>query len=210
MGIERKVLKRIRNYKAYEDAKQIDYDENGNAIVTIGLKRVEDFYSPVCYRTYEMINKDVVEFIDENQRQIPIDKDINLDIFIEKRTTNEEKKRIRDTVKRQSAEDIVGLKKRYRGKLVSGIMFFLLGALLLLIGLLFNGEDSGSIFIETLVIIAWVFEWDAIEALVFDTHNIKQKLIRKFQLLNAKVHVRQYSKTIIRQYDIDMDEETEE
>ena len=50
-------------------------------------------------------------------------------------------------------------------------------------------------------------EWDAVEALVFDYKALKTRLIRKFQLLNAKVHVRQYSKTIIRQYDIDMEQD---
>ena len=209
-GIERKVLKKIKNYKAVETAKTIDYDENGKAIVTIGLKKAEDFYSPVCYKTYEMINQDVVDFIDVNQRQIPVTDDINLDIFVEKRTTNEEKIRIRETVKRHSAEQVVDLKKRMKSKLISGLIYFFLGVALLLLGIMFDGEESSSVVVNTIIIIAWVFEWDAIEALVFDYRALRTRLIRKFQLLNSKVHVRQYSKTIIKQYDIDIEEGEEE
>ena len=206
-GIERKVLKKIRNYKAVETAKTLDYDENGNPIISIGLKKPENFYNPVCYRTYEMINQDVVDFIEVNQRQIPMGDDINLDIFVEKKTTNEEKIRIRETVKRHSAEQVVDLKKRMQNKLISGLIYFFLGVVLLLLGIMFDGEESSSVVVNTIIIIAWVFEWDAIEALVFDYRSLRTRLIRKFQLLNAKVHVRQYSKTIIRQYDIDMEEE---
>ena len=207
MFIERKVLKKIRNYKAVETAKELDYAEDGSAIINLGLKYADDFYNPVCYKTYEMINPEVLDFIEENQRVIPIDKDLNIDISVEKRTTNEEKKRIRDTVKRHAAEEVVALKKRLNNKLISGLAFFVLGIVLLLIGILFDGESSSSVIVNTIVIIAWVFEWDAIEMLVFDRHNLKQRLIRKFNLLNAKVHVRQYSKAIIREYDIELDDE---
>ena len=38
-GIERKVLKKIKNYKAVETAKTIDYDENGKACVRFTLNK---------------------------------------------------------------------------------------------------------------------------------------------------------------------------
>jgi hypothetical protein len=207
MFIERKVLKKIRNYKAVETAKEIDYAEDGSAIINVGLKHVDDFYNPVCYKTYEMINPEVLHFIDDNQKGIPADKNLNIDISVERRTTNDEKKRIRDTVKRHAAEEVVALKKRLNNNLISGLAFFVLGIVLLLVGMLFDGESSSSVIVYTIVIIAWVFEWDAIEMLVFDRHNLKQRLIRKFNLLNAKVHVRQYSKAIIREYEIELDDE---
>ena len=207
MFIERKVLKKIKNYKAVETAKEIDYAEDGSAIINVGLKHADDFYNPVCYKTYEMINPEVLRFIDENQKGIPADKNLNIDIAVEKRTTNDEKKRIRDTVKRHAAEEVVALKSVLRRKLISGLTFFVLGIILLLVGIMFDGESSSSVIINTVVIIAWVFEWDAIEMLLFERHTLKRRLIRKFNLLNAKVHIRQYSKAIIREYEIELDDE---
>ena len=105
-----KSIKKIEKSKAMREAKTIDYDKEGRAIIDVGLKCAEDFFSPYSYRTYEMMNPEVCEYINACESIIPQNEEVSIDIYTENSTTNEEKIRIRQTVKRHHAEELINIK----------------------------------------------------------------------------------------------------
>ena len=52
--------------------------------------------------------------------------------------------------------------------------------------------------------------WDGLEVLLYERAGIRAQLIRSYRLLNAKVHVRNYSQKIKREYGIEDEEEEDE
>ena len=69
----------------------------------------------------------------------------------------------------------------------------------------FNKENY-----EIVAVIGWLFLWDGLEVLLSDRSEIRRKQIRSYRLMNAKVHVRRYSRKIQRAYGIGEFEEEDE
>ena len=68
-----------------------------------------------------------------------------------------------------------------------------------------------NMYLDTiLAVVGWLFLWDGLEVMLSDRSELKRKKIRSYRLMNAKVHVRKYSKKIQREYSFGDYEETEE
>ncbi|MBQ2864290.1 MAG: hypothetical protein IJE91_02355 [Clostridia bacterium] len=208
MESRRKILKKLKKSTAIKEATELDYNKDGSVQINVGLKEADDFFSPHAYKTYEFINPDVEHYIKRYEETIPINEDVSVDIYTETPTTNEEKVRIRKALKRHYAECIVREENKYKRELNKGVWFCVLGVVILLIEAIIIAFYD-NFFLDTLLaVIGWLFLWDGLESLVYDRSDIKIRLIRLYRILNAKVHVRQYSKKIKREYGLN--EETEE
>lgn len=206
----KKILKKLKKNSAVKEARDLDYNKDGSVQITVGLKESDDFYSPYSYLTYEFMNPEVRNYIEMYESNIPIDENVTIDIYTETPTTQEDKKRIRRTVKRHYAEEIIPTEKKYKRQTIRAIMFSILGLALLLAEAIIYSFFV-NMYLDTIIaVIGWLFLWDGFEILLYDRSDLKRQLIRQYRLLNAKVHVRQYSQKIKREYGLDEEDEEED
>ncbi len=210
MTNRRKVLKKLKHSTAMKEAYELDYNKDGSVQINVGIRDADDFFSPYCYKTYELMNPDVSNYINMCEASIPEYEVITIDIHTETSTTPEEKKRIRHAVKRFHAEEIVILKKRLKRKTLKGILYSLFGTAILLIAAFF-AKSLMQVYLDAIfAVMGWMFLWDGVEVLLEDRGELKRKLLRSYRILNAKVHVRQYNKQIRRQYKLGKFEEEDD
>ena len=156
------------------------------------------------------MNPEVIDYINMCEAQIPVGDEISIDIHTEEMTTSEEKKRIRRAVKRHHAEQIVLLNKKLKRHALIGFLYTFLGLAILIAEAFLYIELSKIHILEIVAVMGWFFPWDGLEVLLGDRSEIKRKRIRSYRLMNAKVHIRRYSKKIQRVYGIGEFEEENE
>ncbi len=206
MANTKKILKKLRKSTAMKEAYTLDYNKDGTVQINIGLKDSEDFFSPYSYKSYELMSPGIIDYINMYEASIPVSEDISIDIHTENPTTTETKKRIKLAVKRHHAEELVLINKTLKRRTLLGLLYTLIGASIILFEA-FAWSFLEKIFLESLLtVVAWFFTWCGIEILLGDRSELKRKQIRSYRIMNAKVHVRQYSKKIKREYGIGMDE----
>lgn len=207
----RKQLKKLKRSEAMKEAYTLDRDKEDRVVIDVGLIDSDDFFSYYSYKTYELMNPGVIDYINMCEAQIPVGEELSLNIHTESPTTNEEKKRIKHAVKRHHAEQLVILNRKMKKNNIVGSLYSLLGLAILLVEAFFYNALSAMHIMEIVAVIGWLFLWDGAEILLSDRSEIKRKQLRSYRLMNAKVHVRKYSKKIQRQYKIGefVDEEVE-
>ena len=203
-----KLSRKIEKSSVMKEARQLDYNKDGSVQINVGLKNAENFFSPYSFKTYEMTNPEIIDYINMCEESIPKNDRISLDIYLETPTTKETKKRIRNSIKRYYAEKVVRLKKQKKRNFLFGLFYILFGIALLLLESFFY-EFFQQIHIEFLLdVIGWLFLWDGVETLIGEWDSIRQELNQSYHLLHARIHIRQYSKKIQKEYKIgDFEEE---
>ena len=203
-----KLSRKLERSGVMKEAKQLDYNKDGSVQINVGIKNAEKFFSPFSFKTYEMTNPEIIDYINLCEESIPKKERISLDIYLETSTTKETKKRIRNSIKRYYAEKVVRLKKQKKRNLSFGIFYILLGVTLLLLESFFYSFFQ-QIHMEFLLdVIGWLFLWDGVETLIGEWDEVRQELNQSYHLLNARIHIRQYSKKIQKEYKIgDFEEE---
>lgn len=208
---KRKNRQKLERSLAMREAQELDYNKDGSVQINVGLKDVDDFYYPFSYKTYELTNPEVTNYINMCEEGIPYNVPISIDIYTETPTDNDEKKIIKQSIKRYYAEKIVQLKNRQKRNLILGIFYIIVGTLLLLLDSIFYTTFK-QYYIDFLIeVIGWVFLWDGVETIMGEWSEIGREKKQSYHLLNAKIHVRQYSKKIQREYGIgEYDEDNDE
>lgn len=195
-----KKIKKLEKSTLWKEAVECDHDKYDRAIIEVGLKVADEFYSPYSYRSYEFMNPEVVDYINMCEASIPVSEELAIDIYTETDTTNEEKKRIRKTVKRHHAEELVLINKKLRKSLVQGLIFCILGFAVLFAEAFLYSMFSNMYLDTILAVMGWLFLWDGIEIIISDRSELIRKKLRSLRMLNAKVHIRKYSLKIQREY----------
>ena len=124
-----KTLRKLKKSTPMREAEKIEYDDQGNAIINVGLKELEDFFYPCSFKTYDMVSKDVIEYVEMFAGQVPQKENLSIDIYTEEPTDNFDKKRIRRAVKRHYAEKIFNQSKSMKKDILWGSILMLLGVL---------------------------------------------------------------------------------
>ena len=197
-----KNVRKIESSKAMREARSIDYDKEGRAVIEVGLKCADDFFSPYSYKTYELMNPEVSSYINTCESAIPQNEELSVDIYTETPTTNEEKRRIRQTVKRHHAEKLIGIKNRLRSKMITGIFCSVVGLLILLAEAIIYSIVVNMYVDTVMAVVGWLFLWDGLEIIFYERSDLIFKKKQSYRLMNAKVHIRMYSKSIQREYGI--------
>lgn len=202
--------KRTKRNLALKEASTFEYDKDGRVKIEVGLRDSDNFFSPYSYLTYELMNPGVDKYINMCASGIQKDEDISLDIYTEVPTSNDEKKRIRNTIRRHYAEQVVVANKELKHNLMVGLFWSLLGFIVLLLeAILYHFVEN--MYLDTiLAVIGWLFLWDGLEIIFYDRRELKLKKHYSTKLMDAKVHIRQYSKKIQREYGIGEYEDDED
>ena len=83
MTKRRKLLKKLKKSSAVKEAMELDYNKDGSAIINVGLIEAEDIFSPFAYKTYELLDCDVVDYINTYEKSIPLSDDLSIDVYTE-------------------------------------------------------------------------------------------------------------------------------
>lgn len=202
-------LKKLKRSKAVREANELDYNEDGSVQINVGLKDSDDFFSPYAYKSYELMNTDVIEYINMCEATIPVKDKVSLDIYTETPTTNQEKIRIRKAVKRHHAEQLAIVNQKLRRNLIEGLIFSIIGFLILFVEAILYTKFENMYLDTILAVVGWLFLWDGLEVMLSERHDLRRKKIRCIRLIEAKVHVRKYSRKIQREYGFGEFEEDE-
>ena len=197
-----KLLRKADRSVAMREAEELDYNKDGTVQINVGLKDADDFFSPYSYLSYELTNTEVIEYINMCEESIPDSEQLSIDIYTESNTTNEEKKRIKKSIKRYYAERIVRLKRKQKYNIILGIFYMILGFGVLLLESFFYDFFANTHTVFLIEVVGWVFLWDGLETIMGEWNSIGEQKKQSYHLLNAKIHVRQYSKKIKREYGI--------
>lgn len=182
------------------EAELLDYDKEGRAIINVGIKTAEDFFYSCSYKSYDLMSADVVQYVEMFESQVPKGEDITIDVYTEEKTDNFDKTRIKSSIKRHYAEKVVSLKQKQKKDLWVGSILILLGVILAWIECVTWAKFNMPFVDLLLSIVAWTFVWDGFEMLALDLPQLMQVQKKNYRIMNAKVHVRQYNKTIQREY----------
>ncbi len=210
MTKRRKLLKKLKKSTAVKEAMELDYNKDGSAIINVGLIEAEDIFSPFAYKTYELLDSDVVEYINTYEKSIPLGDDLSIDVYTEEATDQDMKKRIRTGIKRHYAEDLVIVNKEIKSRTTTGIIYSIIGVLILLLGVFLSFQFNNLYFDTIVSVIGWLFLWDGFEIILLERRELRRIQLRDYRLLNAKIHVRRYSQKIQREFGIGDFEEEEE
>ena len=195
-----KLIKKLEKSSAMKEAKKIDYAEDGRAQIFVGLSDSDAMFSPHSYWSYELLNPSVVDHINMCEASIPLNDEISLEIHTEEPTSNIEKRRIRQAVKRHNAEQLVSINRKLKKNLLLGLSFVVIGLLITFMTAFFYLSLSKFYIQDILAIVGWMFLWDGLEHVLEDRSELKRKKLRYLRLMNARVHVRKYDKKIRKAY----------
>ncbi len=201
---------KLEKSKVWKEATERDHDKDGRAIIEVGLKNAEDFYLPYSYRSYEFMNPEIEKYLDMCESSVPQHEELSIDIYTETDTDIDEKKRIRKTVKRHNAEQLVVVKKKLKSNLIEGLSFCILGFILLFVEAVIYKLIS-NMYLDTIIaVVGWLFLWDGLEVLIYERKELLLKKRAAIRFFNAKVHVRKYSLKMQRAYGFGEFEEDED
>lgn len=175
--------------EAIRQAEMTDYDEDGNAIIAIGLNKKEEFYDPFCDKTYKMLNRDMLEFIEHSAKQQPPQDSLAIEITCEEEISDNEKNQMSDAIKRQFAEELIENKRKLVKNLVSSLILAIVGLGVLAICLFLEYINSFEVIYRTIDIAAWVFLWEAFDVFFLRRPEKAMKYRLVNRLLNSKVSI---------------------
>lgn len=193
-------IRKIKKSKAVREANELDYNADGSVQINVGLKDSDDFFSPYAYKSYELMNPDVIEYIEMCESTIPIKERVSLDIYTETPTTNQEKIRIRKAVKRHHAEQLAIVNQKLKRNLIEGLIFSFIGFIILFVEAVLYAKFENMYLDTILAVVGWLFLWDGLEVMLGDRNELKRQKISCLRLLDAKVHIRKYSRKIQREF----------
>lgn len=210
MFSERKILKKMKKSTAMKEAEKIDHDKEGRAVIDLGLVDSDEFFHPYSYKTYDLVRPEVIQCIEMFESQIPAKEELSINIHTEEQTDNFDKKRIRNAMKRHYAEKIVTLNKKMKKDILFATILILFGIVFSVVECVLWARWSQQFVDLILSIIAWTFIWDGFETFIVDLPLNRRTQLKNYRIMNAKVHVRKYSKKIQKDYGIGEYEDEED
>ncbi len=176
--------------EAIRQAEMTDYDEDGNAIIAIGLNKKEEFYDPFCDKSYKMLNRQMLEFIEHSAKQQPMQDSLAIEITCEEEITDRERNQMSDAIKRQFAEELIENRKRLVRNLVSSLILAIVGLGVLAVCLFLEHINSFEVIYRTIDIAAWVFLWEAFDVFFLRRPEKRRRYFLVYRLLNSKVTIK--------------------
>lgn len=181
--LNQKVKELKKNIAIAED---IEETANGNAIVDIAVADLDDFYSPYSPKGYKLLNPEMVEYIDEYAKGIPISQELTLRISAENQSV-EAKERIEKTIRRTYAEKIANINEDLQRNLLSSIIFMIIGLIFLVGVIITSAFKFSDVIYEVLDIISWVFIWEAVDVFFMERHKKRVEKIKYSKLAVAEI-----------------------
>lgn len=190
MDLNLRIKKLSTELKNIEDNDGFSCDEDDRAIINVGAENYDDIFSPYCFKGGDTLSMELVEYLWEKQSAIPLSYDISLKFNV-KDANEEKRKEIQMAVKENYENDIHAVDQKLHRLTVLSIWFILLGIIF------------GTVYVITLPfillgvsyvidIMAWIFLWEGVRAIVWDRRTLRQDKIKALRLAAAKIEVKEF------------------
>lgn len=189
-----KRLRAISRNERIKIAQNFDHTEDEKAIIEVGAKSYDSIISPYCVKNYLTLNPDFAEYIETNAKQVPLNDDLQLDIYLDSEPSKTQKTNIINATRVHFAEKIAAMKAASKRNTVAALLLLLFGAALLIVCFLSQLYETNEVFTNLIDILAWVLVWDAFEKLIFERKKDTTEQINNFRIMKARIVFRPYEK----------------
>lgn len=172
--------------KAKKFEKDIELDEEGNAVINLAVEDKKSIISSFKVDDKFAINNEFASLLDNCIKRIPPKNNIHLKIKC-KNINEEEKRNCAEAIRYyylNMAYDNERLLKINFGKFIFLVIFSILSFALLFVTHFFN---INWIVTEVVEIVTWVFTWGAVEIFAFERSKLRLQKQRNLSLNDCKI-----------------------
>ena len=161
-------------------------DAEGRAIIPMTVRDDSDFLSPFSEGATPLISADVAEYLEEKTEEIPRGKGLVLQIR-SSCIDPAEQEAYRLGVKEFYLIRYLSVRRELRRNLLLALILAAAGMLLLLATHLIDTHLGLPYWMELTDIVAWVFVWEAVDTLVFGSHDLRTQKLRCLSFMDMKI-----------------------
>lgn len=185
-------LKNMR--KQFETKNNIDiqYDDEGRALIKLLVKNDDNFLSPYSTKEKGTLSGEVSDFIEHSLMEVHCKEKIHFQIHgdtIDDAEKNEYTAAIRSHYSTCYKETVFEKKRLF---VISMIMAFIAVITLSLMIFFEVRGITNAVFVEVIDIIAWVFMWEAVDIFFFRRSELKLKEYRYLRLAESVIEFLPY------------------
>ena len=160
-------------------------DAEGRAIIPMTVRDDSDFLSPFSEGATPLISADVAEYLEEKTEELPRGKELVLQIR-SGCIDPAEQEAYRLGVKEFYLIRYLSVRRELRRNLLLALILAAAGMLLLATHLI-DTHLGLPYWMELTDIVAWVFVWEAVDTLVFGSHEFRTQKRRYLAFMDMKI-----------------------
>ena len=161
-------------------------DAEGRAIIPMTVRDDSDFLSPFSEGSMPLISADVAEYLEEKTEELPRGKELVLQIR-SGCIDPAEQEAYRLGVKEFYLIRYLSVRRELRRNLLLALILAAAGMLALLLAHLIDAHLGAPYWMEMTDIVAWVFVWEAVDTLVFGSHEFRTQKRRCLAFMDMKI-----------------------
>ena len=159
---------------------------DGRTIIPMTVRDDSDFLSPFSEGAAPLISTDVAEYLEEKTEDLPRRTELILQIR-SSCIDPEEQAAYRLGVREFYLIRYLSVRRELRRNLLLAFTLAAAGMLLLLTAHLIDTYLGFPYWTELTDIVAWVFVWEAVDVLVFGSHDLRTQKLRCLSFMDMKI-----------------------
>ena len=187
-------MRKKKNTFDFNKFKKSYYKHQDKGLIDLGLEEIDDFYSPLSLKENKKIDREVDDYICDSENYIPLNKEVEIDIYLDKEANEEEKEEAVLTYKKYYAEYLFELNSELSRYLWLALIFFVIGTGFISLMFFLQASSSSHFLLLLAEITAWVLIWETIDITFLHGFKIFIKKRRAKRLLNAEIRFKSYKK----------------
>lgn len=149
--------------------------------IEIELKDKKDFISKY---NNNRISSDLYNYIKEESKLLNIKEQFNIEIKPQFKMTDEEKELLALNIKKTTSEEIKDLEYIEQKVLIKELLFLMIGIIITFFWFVVRKSEFIS---EIILIIGWLFVWEAVKKLVFSRAENRLNIKRLKQIVKSDI-----------------------
>ena len=161
-------------------------DADGRTVIPMTVRDDSDFLSPFSEGAAPLISADVAEYLEEKTEDLPRRTELILQIR-SSCIDPAEQEAYRLGVREFYLILYLSVRRELRRNLLLAFTLAAAGMLLLLATHLIDTHLGLPYWMELTDIVAWVFVWEAVDTLVFGSHDLRTQKLRCLSFMDMKI-----------------------
>ncbi len=170
-------------------------NENKQSEIILNVINDDNFLSPYSPTLKPIISNDVAEFIENWANEFHPNSELSLRI-ISNCIDDNEKKIYNEAIRNYFKLKLKEIHRTLKMKRLIGIIFSIIGILVLAFMYICDRFDLKAIWIECINIFAWVFIWEAVDTLFIERRALLLKERRLLALIAMPIHYETENKEV--------------
>ena len=184
-----KLNKRIKEIREHIRKDEIEYDEEGRAVVKINITDAESLLSVYNDHGKEVISAETAHFINNVTKPLSPREDIHLKISCENYTEDKEQE-YKDAIKNYYINEFAHRDIQLHRHLMISCVLFVVSILCFSFLYLMSRVNTPDVLYMLFDVISWVFAWEAIDQFFLQRYFLKVKQHKGLQIIYARISFR--------------------